>query len=362
MSIVVQGQKPDGSYDKVQLDTLGRLLVATEQESFSASSITYYPAAALTWETVTPATAMSKLTILNAATDKYLLLATEKYHKAVDSTVLTATVPATAGALLYALAIEMQLDQNTHVASTALHKVAGAPIYPVHKIPDVTNTCGAAADNDSTDVYVLANDLIDQIIAHIGSTTHHVTATATITHTDATTEETATTLVNLIRTSLIAHLGTGTNALHGGVQDTVNSALAVLTTAATNAATNKTLVNLLRTYYLAHLALGGPATNEATAVAQVNAVRVGLLAHYASTAAHYAADAANLALVTATSACTDAATALTLVNALYPPYLAHHQFLQREKYAASVPAYWVGQTPIYVAIESAGGFTVRTES
>ena len=366
MAIVAEGQYlvtaptlVNGQYVKLQTDVRGRLKTTT---GFNASSIVYYPAAALTWTAVTP-TSSSKLTIQNAAADKYTLIATEHIHKAQDGTLpLTQAPPFSAGATLYAGAIEMQLDQNTHSASTTLHVAAGAPIYPVHKIPDATNTLGSAASNDSTDVYALANDFIDKVIAHIGGTTWHVTATGTITHVDATTEGTATTLCNLIRTSLIAHLGSGTNALHGGVQDTVNSALVVATTAATNAATNKTLVNLLRTYYIAHCALGGPATNEATTVAQANAIRTGLLAHYADAVAHYTADTVDLALVNATTASTDAATALTLMNALATPYYNHLGFYQRMKYAAATTIEWHGQTPLYVAIESAGGFTVLTES
>jgi hypothetical protein len=255
----------------------------------------------------------------------------------------------------------MQLDLNTHVASTTLHKIAGLPTYPIHKIPDATNTVGAAASNDSTDVSTLANDVIDKLIAHIASTTHHVTATGTITHTDGSSEATNTTLCNLIRTSMIAHLGQ--TALHGQVADTVNGALTSATSVATNAASNKILINLLRTYYIAHCALGGPATNEATVVAQSNAVRTGMLSHLANvTTWHQNADTVNLALVNATTGASDAATALTLMNDLATPYYNHLAFYQRMKYAAASTIEWYGQTPLYVALESAGGFTVLTES
>lgn len=368
MGIVMQGEyrgtpptlTAEGKIGRLQLDGRGHLKTTP---GFVSSSITYYPAAALTWTAVTPDPDCSKLTIQNADATKYTLIATEYIHKAQDGTLpLTAGATYEAGATVYAGAIEMQLDLNTHVASTTLHKVAGLPTYPIHKIPDATNPeDGGDASNDSTDVYTLANAMIDDIIAHIASTTHHVTATDTITHTNATSEATATTLVNLIRTSLISHLGQ--TALHGQVADTVNGALVAAVPIATAAASNKTSLNLLRGYYNAHCALGGPATNEATLVAQSNAVRTGMLSHLADvTTYHQTADTVNLALVNATAASTNAATALTLMNALAVPYYNHLAFYQRMKYAAASTIEWYGQTPLYVAIESAGGFTVLTES
>jgi hypothetical protein len=350
----------DGQYVKLQTDVRGHLKTT---DGFSTSSITYYPvAAALTWTAVTPSPAASKLTIQNADATKYTLVATEYIHKAQDGTLpLTQAPPFSAGATLYAGAIEMQLDLNTHVASTTLHKVAGDPTYPIHKIVDATNTLGVAAVNDSTDVYTLANDFIDKVIAHIASTTHHVTATGTITHVDANSEATATTLCNLIRTSLIDHYTAA--ALHGQVADAVNLALVTATSVATNAASNKVLINLLRTYHIAHMALGGASTSEATVVAQSNAIRTGMLAHLANvTTWHQNADTVDLALVNATTIATDAASALTLMNALATPYYNHLAFYQRMKYAAAATIQWYGQTPLYVALESAGGFTVLTES
>lgn len=65
------------------------------------------------------------------------------------------------------------------------------------------------------------------------------------------------------------------------------------------------------------------ATSEATLVAEANAVRAAMLAHYADTAAHNAADATNLGLVNATTVATNAATARTLITALVAPFQAH---------------------------------------
>jgi hypothetical protein len=366
VAIIAEGQYlataptlTDAQYVKLQTDVRGHLKTT---EGFSTSSITYYPAAALTWTAVTPSPAASKLTIQNADATKYTLIATEYIHKAQDGTLpLTATPPYSAGATLYAGAIEIQLDLNTHVASTTLHKVAGQPTYPIHKVVDPNGLAANPAVNDRANVDTLANEFIDDLIVHIGSTTYHVAATGTITHTDASDQTTASTLCNLIRTSMIAHLADAAN--HGGVADTVNGALVAGTTPGSSDATNKTLINLLATYYLAHLALGGASTNEATVVAQSNAVRTGMLAHLANvTTYHQTADTVNLALVNATTIATNAATALTLMNDLATPYYAHLAFYQRMKYAAAATIEWYGQTPLYVALESAGGFTVLTES
>ena len=66
------------------------------------------------------------------------------------------------------------------------------------------------------------------------------------------------------------------------------------------------------------------ATTEATLIAQVNKIRTGMLAHYADAASHGGiADATRLALVAATTAATDAATAIVLENLLVQYHAAH---------------------------------------
>jgi hypothetical protein len=123
-----------------------------------------------------------------------------------------------------------------------------------HKIADVTAIAATnPATNDTTELYALADEVIDDLIVHIASTAYHVTATGTITHTAATTEATAVAEVNLIRTNLLSHLASAT--VHGGRADAVNLALVAATSACTNKATAVTLINLLATYYLAHLAI-----------------------------------------------------------------------------------------------------------
>ncbi len=66
------------------------------------------------------------------------------------------------------------------------------------------------------------------------------------------------------------------------------------------------------------------ATTEATLIAQTNALRTALLAHYADAVVHGGIpDATNLALVAATTVATTAATAIVLENALYTAHAAH---------------------------------------
>jgi hypothetical protein len=123
-----------------------------------------------------------------------------------------------------------------------------------HKIADVTTIAAAnPAEDDTTALYALADEVMEDFIVHIASTAYHATATGTITHVNATTEATAVTEVNLIRTNLLTHLASTT--VHGGRADAVNLALVAATTACTTKTNAVTLINLLATYYLAHLAI-----------------------------------------------------------------------------------------------------------
>jgi len=123
-----------------------------------------------------------------------------------------------------------------------------------HKIADATTIAATnPATNNTTELYALADEVMDDFIVHIASTAYHATATGTITHTAATTEATAVAEVNLIRTSLLSHLASTT--AHCGRADAVNLALVTATSACTDKAGAVTLINLLATYYLAHLAV-----------------------------------------------------------------------------------------------------------
>ena len=65
-------------------------------------------------------------------------------------------------------------------------------------------------------------------------------------------------------------------------------------------------------------------TSTATWIAQVNVARLAMLAHYADAGTHGGiGDATRYALVAATSPCTSAGTALTLINLLATYHLAH---------------------------------------
>jgi hypothetical protein len=123
-----------------------------------------------------------------------------------------------------------------------------------HKIADVTTIAATnPATNDTTELYALADEVMEDFIVHIASTAYHASATGTITHTNATTEATAVTEVNLIRTNMLSHLASST--VHCGRADATNLALVTATSACTDKAGAVTLINLLATYYLAHLAV-----------------------------------------------------------------------------------------------------------
>jgi len=128
-----------------------------------------------------------------------------------------------------------------------------------HKIADVTTIDATnPATNDTTELYALADEVMEDFIVHIASTAYHAAATGTITHTNATTEATAVAEVNLIRTNMLTHLASTTK--HGGRADATQLALVAATTACTDKAGAVTLINLLATYYLAHLAVVDDAT------------------------------------------------------------------------------------------------------
>jgi hypothetical protein len=360
MAIVIQGVTADGEYVKIRVDANGNLSTSARLTDTSTLAYTSAPAA-LTWYAVAPETDALRTTIRNADASKYTLFAMEYIHKALDATTLAATVPATAGALLYALSIELQGDANTHIASTTYHKVAGQAIAPTHKVVDANGIAATnPATNDTTELYALADEVVEDFNVHVADATYHTGVHGTLTHTNATSEVTAVAEINALRGALLSHFANV--SVHGGVYDSVNLALVTATSDCTTKTDGLVLINLLATYWLAHCALGGAAASEATAVAQLNAVRTGLLAHLAnSTTYHQTADTVNLATVTATSACTNAATALTLANALYPPFVNHLAFNQREKYAAGSEIVYEGTDTFWVALESIGGFTVRTD-
>ena len=115
------------------------------------------------------------------------------------------------------------------------------------------------ATNNTTELYALADEVMEDFIVHIANTAFHTAATGTITHTNATSEATAIAEVNLLRTNLLAHLNSST--LHG-TADATNYAVAAASVAATTAATATACVNILATAYLAHIALATPTAGD----------------------------------------------------------------------------------------------------
>ena len=123
-------------------------------------------------------------------------------------------------------------------------------ITGMHVANDTTNTSTAANMSDLATGYTLADELDDDVTAHLLSTVFHISATtATDFGGTPATEAALVTKVNLLRSDMISHFG---NATVHYVADTVNADLATATTAATDTATAQTLINLLKTYWNTH--------------------------------------------------------------------------------------------------------------
>lgn len=94
-------------------------------------------------------------------------------------------------------------------------------------------------------------------------------------------------------------------------------------------------------------------------IALANALRTAMAQHYASTTEHGGlADAVNLAVVTGTTIATDAASARTLLNALYPAHEAHLLVTDQNQFliysAATMPALWRCAAPFFAKTDVSG--------
>jgi hypothetical protein len=108
------------------------------------------------------------------------------------------------------------------------------------------------------------------------------------------------------------------------------------------------------------------ATSEATLVAEVNATRAKMLTHFASTSIHGGVDdATSLATVTATSACTDAASAIVLENVLVAAHAAHLAVTDGGAYitagAVGLPINWPCLGAIWVKTDTSSGVFTAAE-
>lgn len=326
-----------------------------------APVVTVYSPSTTAYMKVTPDASNLKMHIAPREVTHTLVYAPNVTHKIADATTIAAA-DADDLAKSKTLIDEIVPECKTHIASTAYHLAAGTVLYPGHKAADTTNT--STADNMSSLAtgYVLADELEADLIAHAALAASHI-AVATIADLAGTPDSEALLVakVNLIRTAMIAHFGATANHY---VADVENVRLATATTPATNEGSAQTCINLLKTYWNSHCGVGAAAAADLAAViCHANAVRTGLLIHYASATTHGGtADATNLATLTAVPAASDLATAQTLITAEKATLNLHYAVLDGGLYVAvplaGLPLEWNCLGSVWVKTDqSAGVFT-----
>ena len=264
-------------------------------------------------------------------------------HKANDITnvVTTATATGSAADPVIDLSADLRTQYEAHRADTGAHASA-----------DSTNTI--TATTVQAKIKALADELKLDVNAHMaeGATVHtnDDDVTPVVAAADMTTKASGITLINQIRAAYEAHrvrlLDVAAGAVHGAADATNVVTPAALATAATWTEM-AALVDAIRVAYEAHRVLTGgsehgsaDSTNTVTAAAvgtvqtTVNTLadelKADLNAHLAD-AAHYTVDRSML--VTAANA-TTLATSRTLVNAIKESYADH---ITRADQAATAP-------------------------
>jgi len=205
-----------------------------------------------------------------------------------------------------------------------------------HKVNDVTNVLTEGAAGGIDDVVDLAQDLITQYEAHIGSTTHHLAADSTNVVTETGVPIEVYTLLNEIKTDYEANRVNVTS--HHGAADSTN---AVTAADADTKAKAITLANDLKTQLNAHMATvdsvhgAADSTNPVTEddlvstsswediAAMADALRTAYEAHRQVTAGsvHSGADSTNT--VSATAVGTFATAVYAGLNELKGDFNAH---------------------------------------
>jgi hypothetical protein len=325
---------------------------------------TVYSPTGTAYMKVTPDAKSLKMVVRPRVTTQALVYAPIVTHKIADTTTTIGAADATNLASSRTLADELLADANTHIASTTYHVAAGGAWVAGHITDDTTNTSSQANMSSLATGYVLADELDDDVNAHIASTSFHSAASAAIDFggTPAS-EATLRTKVNLLRTAMIDHFSSAT--VHS-VADVENARLATATTPGSDEASDQTLINLLKTYWNSHCAVGDATTDDLAAViVTANAAKAGLLAHFADiTLAHGGtADAADIATLTAVAEATDQGTANTLLTAEKATYNAHCAILEGGAYitagAVGLPIDWPCLGSFFAKTDTSGGvFTV----
>jgi len=334
------------------------------QTYVATPTVTVYTPTTTAYLKVTPTSTSSKTVIRARTVTDTLAYATAVTHLIADATTIAAA-DADDLAKSKTLIDEIMPETNVHFASEVYHTAADAVWYGGHKEDDATNLASSDNMSDLATGYVLADELDDDVIAHLASTTFHAAADTVYDFGGTPNSEgTLVTKVNLLRTAMAAHFAS--TACHS-VADSINVALVAATTIATNTASAQTLINLLKAYWNSHCAVGdATAADLAAVIVGANAARAALLAHYANSTIHSGtADAANLATLTAVPACTDAATSYTLLNAekatVNLHYLTAAYGAAYGTVAAGYPLEWPSTAPVFVKTSSSGGTFTTTE-
>jgi hypothetical protein len=330
----------------------------------ASPTVTVYSPSGVAYMKVTPNADTLKLVVRPRTVTQSLVYAPLITHKIADTTTTLGSADATTLNSSRTLVDEALADTNTHIASLTYHVAAGAAWYAGHVTDDVTNTSTAAVMSNLGTGYTLADELDDDVNAHIVDTTYHAVASAAIDFggTPAT-EPTLRTKVNLIRAEMAAHFA---DAAAHSAADTINAARVLATSEGTDEASDQTLINLLQTYWNSHCAVGDTGSDDlAAVVAGANAAKAGLLLHFAeaSTAHGGVADATNLATLTAVAAATDQASANTLLTAIKTTYNLHCAIVDGGAYITAgpvgLPIEWPCLGSFFCKTDtSAGVFTV----
>lgn len=329
-----------------------------------APTLTVYSPTGTAYMKVTPDANSLRMIMRPRTITQSLVYAPLVTHKIADTTTTIAAADPDDLAKSKTAADEILADTNTHIASLTYHVAAGEAWVAGHLVDDSTNL--STADNMSSLAtgYVLADELDDDVNAHLIDVTSHLVASDAVDFGGTPASEAALrTKVNLLRTAMIAHFAD--DAAHS-VADPINFDAATATTPGSDEASDQTLINLLKSYWNSHCAVGDATAGDlAAVVVAANAAKAGLLAHMADDEVAHGgtADATNLATLTAVADADDQATANTLLTAEKATYNAHCAILEGGAYITAgpvgLPIDWPCAGAIFVKTDTSGGvFTV----
>ena len=331
----------------------------------AAPTVTVVSPATTSYAKVTPTSSTLKVQVRPRTITQSLVYAACITHKIADATNTIAATDPTTLALSKTCADELIIDVPAHIASTSFHVAAGTPvIIPGHKATDTVDAVATVDMSDLASGYTLIDALCTALTTHAASTTYHQAASTYAFPATPNTEPLLRVKVNLLRTALLAHLADTT--VHS-VSDTANLALVTATTIGSDQASDQTLINLLKAYQNSHVGIGAATSADLPAViVKANALRAGILAHYADLAGHGGiGDATDLATLTAVAVATDQATANTLLTAEKAVTNLHCAIVDGGAYVTSgpvgLPLDWPCSAPFYIKTDTSAGVLTVTE-